>query len=201
MLQHALCSLPAASAPQRRGGASGIGAPRQPSEGVSVGKGRKGHKEMHAGGFKEDNANDGWWLVQVWFVRLWWSACCVMECTSVHRRFTPPKSQPAGEVNFGLPATATRNRTEVTCTFFWRLAWRARALGIERTRSTIVLSRDRALQSAQSWHLGAPPSTCAHVYVLAFLVLGPKMRRKRRRRRKKKRLCLKKVRTANWLVR
>ena len=89
-----------------------------------MGKGRKGHKEMHAGGLEEDNANDGWWLVQVWFVRLWWSAWCVMECTSVHRRFTPPKSQPAGEVKFGSPAT--RNRTKVTCTFFWRLASRAR---------------------------------------------------------------------------
>ena len=55
------------------------------------------------------------------------------------------------------------------------------ALGIERTRFIVVLSRvRRAPQNAQSWCLGRPPSTCAHDYVLAFLASAPQKKRKRR---------------------
>ena len=54
------------------------------------------------------------------------------------------------------------------------------ALGIERTRFTIVFSRVRAPQNAQSWCLGRPPSTCAHDYVLAFLASASKKTRKGR---------------------
>ena len=61
-----------------------------------------------------------------------------------------------------------------------RASKRTNALGIERARSIIVLSRDRAPQSAQSWGLGPPPSTCAHDHVLAFLVSPPPKMRKRR---------------------
>ena len=60
------------------------------------------------------------------------------------------------------------------------------ALGMERTRFMIVFSRDRAPQSAQSWGLGPPPSTCAHDYVLAFLASPPQKMRKGR-------FCVKRV--------
>ena len=48
----------------------------------------------------------------------------------------------------------------------------ARALGIERTRFIIFLSRVRAPQSAQRWCLGPPPSTCAHDDVGASGLVG-----------------------------
>ena len=53
------------------------------------------------------------------------------------------------------------------------------APGIERARFTIVFSRVRAPQNAQSWCLGRPPSTCAHDYFSRFFGVGIQKNEKR----------------------